>query len=131
MRYFVTPVTRRVTLEDGAWIDIKERLTHGERESMFATMSPYVTPGEPIQVARKEIRTALVSTYLVAWSLTREDGTAVPMAPDLPENVRLATIRSLSADGFDEIHRAIDGVVDAVRVADDLEKNGSARVSAS
>jgi hypothetical protein len=120
--WFVSPDTVRLTLEDGPeWIDVKNRLTHGEREGMLSAMSPFVTPGEPIQLARKEIRTGLVNAYLVGWSLTR-GGLPVAMSPDLPDNVRLATLRSLSAEAFDLIHAAIDAHSDRIKQADADEK---------
>ncbi len=125
MKWFVIPEATRLDLGEGQWIDVKNRLTHGEREGMLAAMSPFVRPGEDLQLDRKEIRTALVSTYLVDWSLKREDGKTVEIGPDVPENQRLVTIRSLAADAFDMIHRAIDAHVGAIQRSD-AEKNGPA-----
>jgi len=125
MKWFITPESTRLSLGEGEWVDVKQRLTHGEREGMLAAMSPLVSPGEPMQLQRKEIRTALVNTYVVGWSLTR-GGVPVRMTPELPDNERLATIRSLSAEAFDLIYAAIDTHVDAMKQADDAEKNGQA-----
>jgi len=123
MKYFIEPESTRLQLGDGEWIDVKDRLTHGEREEMMAVISPFSNPGERIQMQRKEIRTALVNTYLLGWSLTR-GGKPVPMSPDLPYNVRVATIRSLSADAFDVIHAAINTHADTMRQADAKNTQG-------
>jgi hypothetical protein len=107
MSDFVDPVPERLPLSDGQFVDIKQRLNHGEREDMFAGMSAFVTPGEPAQLDRKHFRTAKVLAYLIGWSLTNK-GRPVPYSPELPERTRTDTLRSLSPDRFDEIHQAIE-----------------------
>src|SRR3954464_12266481 len=104
---FVRPEPIRLSLSGGHYIDIKKRLNHGEREDMYARIAPYVVPGEPAHMNRREVRTAKVLTYLVGWSLT-DEGMPVPMSAVLSEADRLDTIRSLDPDRFDEIHGAIE-----------------------
>lgn len=99
---FDDPEPHRLTLHDGKFIDIRKRLTTGEREDMFARMSPHA-----VHADRREVRVAKVLAYVVGWSLTRK-GTPVPMAPELPENTRVDTIRNLNTDRFDEILEAIE-----------------------
>jgi hypothetical protein len=117
---FTKPETVRLALTDGDYIDVKKRLTHGEREDMWASMAPLVEFGRPMQIQRKELRTTRVLAYLVGWSLTN-NGAVVPMSPDLPESARVATLRSLAPEAFDEIHAAIvaheDGVGEATKKA--------------
>lgn len=107
MGHFPKPESTRIPLSDGEFIDVKKRLTHGEREDMFARISP-----NAFKVERREVRTAKVVAYLVGWSLTDGErpgeGQPVPMSPDLPESTRIDTIRSLDPDTFLEIHDAID-----------------------
>jgi hypothetical protein len=102
MGSFVKPESVRLDLPDGSFITVKKRLTVGEREDVFARMT----------TDRRELRTAKVAAYLLYWSLTDGDrsgeGLPVPMSPDLPEQQRLDTIRSLDPDVFDEIRQAID-----------------------
>lgn len=106
MSDFVKPEIERLYLTDGQFIDVKKRLTHGEREDMFAAMSPMMMPGEPLQLNRRHVRTSKVVTYLVGWSLT-DEGKPVPMSPDLPEQARIDTLRSLSPERFTELYDAI------------------------
>lgn len=106
MGRFVTPQPVRLPISDGDYIDIKKRLNHGETEEMYARWAPFVVPGEKAHLNRREVRTAKVLMYLLGWSLTN-DGTPVPMSPDVPEAARLATLNNLDPDSFDEIHTAI------------------------
>lgn len=107
MGRFTKPKSVRLPLSDGDYIDITNRLNHGEREDMFARMSPHA-----LELDRRQVRTAKVVAYLLGWSLTDGDapgeGTPVPMSPDLPEAARIDTIRSLDPDTFIEIYDAID-----------------------
>jgi len=117
-------------LSEGDHIDVKQRLNHGEREDMFARMAPHA-----IQLDRREVRTAKVVAYLLGWSLTDGDapgqGHPVPMSPDLPEPVRIDTIRSLDPDTFVEIHDAIEAHEAAVTAARADAKKKTAGTPAS
>jgi hypothetical protein len=105
---FVRPEPIRLSISGGHYIDIKKRLNHGETEDMFARWAPFVVPGQPANLDRREFRTAYVLTYLLGWSLTDDDGTPVAFSPALPEAERLDAIRSLDPDRFTEIHDAIE-----------------------
>jgi hypothetical protein len=91
-------------------------------------MAPYVVPGEPTHLNRREVRTAKVLVYLLGWSLT-DDGTPVAMSPVLSEAERLDTIRSLDPDRFDEIHVAIEAHEEAY--AADVAKKKKAQSTES
>ena len=95
------------------WIVIKRQLTHGERDDLMGALLPGLTPGEPLHVDAKEIRTAKVCAYLVAWSS--------------PEPIDHDTIRALDPDSFDEIDHAIDAHVEHETAA---RKNGQGAPSA-
>jgi hypothetical protein len=106
MSDFVKPEIVRLPLSDGQFIDVKKRLSHGEREDMFTNMSPYVTPGEVSTISRGTVRTEKVLTYLVGWSLT-DEGQPVNISPQVKREERIDTIRMLSTERFDEIFQAI------------------------
>jgi hypothetical protein len=114
---FVRPETVRLPLSGDHFIDVKKRLNHGEQEDMHARWSPFITPGAPPQFDRREVRTGKVLVYLLGWSLMN-NGTPVPIGPDVPEAMRLDTIRSLDPDRFLEIYTAIE----AHEVAMDRER---------
>jgi hypothetical protein len=107
MGRLVKPETVRVPISEGDFIELKKRLTHGEREDMSARLMPTLTPGERPQVLTKDVRTVQVLTYLVRWSLRDDDNVPLPMGPELPESDRYAMIRDLDPDTFDEIYDAI------------------------
>ena len=113
MGHFVNPEPHRLSLDDGEFITIKKRLNHGEREDMFAIMSPHVTPGETALLDRRVFRTAKVAAYLIGWSLTNE-GTPVEYSPDLPYQARVDILRALDADTFNAIYAAINTHEDAM-----------------
>lgn len=120
---FVQPEIARLPLSDGTYIDIKKRLNHGEQEDMFFRMSPYVT--ETMQLDRRQVRTAKVLAYLLGWSLTMNgeaDGPPVPMSPELSEDQRLSTIRSLDPVVFREMFDAIERHEEAMDKASQTQK---------
>lgn len=116
MSDFVVPAGDRLPLSgDGRWIDVKHRLTHGEREDMFARMRG--PNGE-----WNHVRTVKVTTYLLGWSLVDLEGKPVPMGPTVPDDERLSTLRNLDPDAFDEINDAIEAHEKAVQAARDAQK---------
>jgi len=117
---FDDPESVRLPLTDGKYVDIKKRLNHGETEDLFARISPY-----GVGVNRREVRTAKIDAYLLAWNLTKK-GEPVPMSPDLPENVRTDTIRNLTSARAVEIHKAIEAHEEKEAVARADEKKTSA-----
>jgi hypothetical protein len=108
MGNFVNPEPIRLTIGGGDYIDIKKRLNHGETEELYARISPYVVPGEPTKMNRREVRTATVLMYLLGWSLADDEGTPVAFSPVLPEAERLDAIHSLDPDRFTDIYAAIE-----------------------
>lgn len=99
---FVKPIPVRLPLAGGQYIDVRKRLTHGETEDMYARIMPH-----GFDIDRREVRTAKIVAYLTGWSLTLGDK-PVPMSPDLPEQTRRDTIRSLDPDRAFEIYKAIE-----------------------
>jgi len=101
------PDIERLPISDGDFIDVKKRLNHGEHEDYMALIFPYQTPGEPVRMDTKQVRTSKVLAYLIGWSLT-QDGTPIPYSVDMPEQARIDTLRNLDRETFTEIHKAID-----------------------
>ena len=119
----VEPEIVRLPISDGDFIDVKKRLNHGEHDDYLARIAPFQTPGQPLQMATRHIRTGMVVGYLVGWSLTHK-GKPIPMSPDLPENERIDILNSLDRETFAEIHKAIDQHEDTVEAAAAAAKNG-------
>jgi hypothetical protein len=114
---FVTQETVRLPLSGDDYIVIKRRLSHGERDDMMGLLVPSLTPGQPMHVEAKEIRTGKVLAYLLAWSS--------------PEPIDRDTIRSLDADQFDEIEHAIDAHLATETAASKNASAASAPISVS
>lgn len=136
---FVKPEVVRLQLSEGDYVDVKKRLTHGEREDFFATIAPFDHSGLS-KVDRHLLRTTRVLTYLVGWSLMTDgpigpDGqptqVPVPMSPDMPEQARADTIRNLDTETFDEIHKALEQHIDAMDAEAEAAKNGQSAATAS
>ncbi len=126
---FVDPESKRLSISDGDFVDVKLRLNHGEREDFFATIAPFDTSGNA-KLDRHVLRTARLVTWVVGWSLAK-DGKPVPMSADMSVDQRTATIRRLDTETFDEIHKAIiehEAAVDEERAA---EKNAQSATPAS
>jgi len=119
----VEPEITRLQISDGDYIDVKVRLNHGEHDDYLARISPYQTPGEPMKMDRRHIRTSMVLAYLVGWSLTQKDK-PIPYSPDMPENARLDVLNSLDRDTFVEIFTAIDTHDDKSIAEAAARKNG-------
>jgi hypothetical protein len=128
----VEPETERLYISDGDFIDVKKRLNHGDSDDYFARISPYQTPGQPIKMETRQIRTSKVLVYLLGWSLTHK-GKPIPMSVDMPENARVDVLNSLDKASFAEIFKAIDKYetkIDAEDAARKNEKDGGKGSSA-
>lgn len=122
----VEPETERLTISDGDYIDVKKRLNHGESDDYFARISPFQTPGEPIKMETRQIRTSKVLAFLLGWSLTQK-GKPIPYSIDMTEGARLATLNSLDPASFTEIFKAIDTHETTTDAEDEARKNGQGR----
>jgi hypothetical protein len=120
---FVGIKTERLALSEGEYITVKERLSAGEEQDMFADMVLDMTAGEKVHLDPKSVQMAKVLAYLVGWSLT-DDGEPVPMTPTLSVAERRAALRSVDGDTFREIRDAIDAHEKAVEQASLDRKNG-------
>jgi hypothetical protein len=119
----VEPDSERLYISDGDYIDVKKRLNHGEHDDYLARISPFQTPGEPVRMETRQIRTSKVLAYLIGWSLTHKCK-PIPMSPDMSDKVRIDTLNSLDKETFGEIHAAIDAHEDKTDADAAAAKNG-------
>ncbi len=99
---FTSAESTRLDLSDGDHLIVKHRMSHGDREEMFARMSPRGV------IERTATRNALVLAYLLGWSFVDAQGEPVAYSLTMPADDRLAAIRNLSPEDFDEVYEAID-----------------------
>lgn len=119
---FVRPDTTTLKISDGDTLTVKRRLNTGEQRTVFGTMSRELADGT-LRANPLEVGIALVTAYLVDWSLTDADGVRVEIRGVPPEQLR-AVLDELEPDVFEEIRVAINAHVDAQAVIRAAEKNG-------
>ncbi len=119
----VEPTITRLPISDGDFLDVKGQLNHGEYDDHLSRISPFQTPGEPIRMETRQIRTSKVLSYLVGWSLTQK-GKPIPYSPDMPVNTRIDVLNSLDRATFTEMYQAIDAHEDKADAEAAVRKNG-------
>jgi hypothetical protein len=118
--YIVPPITKRLTLPCGEWIDVKARLNHGEYQDMMERCYRLGDDGLLQRVPFK-YNEAQMTAYLVDWSLTGPDDQVIPIRGAAPDVV-LSTIRMLEQWIVREMHTAIDAHVTDAREAAAVKK---------
>lgn len=108
MARFITPVTVRLPISEGDWIEIADRLTVGEQKRIDVSGLKRMQPGQgqasSIETDFAEFSFARTATYIKAWSLVK-DGQSVP--------VSRASIEALDPETYLEIENAITAHVEA------------------
>jgi hypothetical protein len=106
---FVQPETVRLPLTDGDWIDVKARLSIGEKKSVdSAGLKTMKTTGDDkgdVVVDLSAFSLARTETYLVGWSFVDDDGRPVKLSRE--------AIRALSEESYEEVENAITAHVEA------------------
>lgn len=119
--WFIAPESVRIDLPEGQWIEIKKRLNVGEQRELFRRVYPAATAGEKLRLDIAEVGFAKVLAYVLAWSLTDDQGKAVPISE--------SALNTLGPDKFAYIREAVEAHEDQQDRARDAEKNALAGVS--
>ena len=130
--WFITPETDRLDLSDGQWILVKRRLNRGELREAYARMYLAGADGS-LKVNPLATGVAMVTAYLLDWSLTDDAGKPVAIRGLSPDNLT-SILDCLDPERFGEISAAIDAHIDAVDAARAQEKklrNGDAGATTS
>jgi len=118
---FVTPATRRLDLEDGDWIDVKQELTVGEllrfQTSGFKRVRADRGGDQDFELDLVAMKLAKVDAYLVDWSAKKADGKDLPYSR--------TALEALDAATFTAIEAAIDGHVERM-AQEKKDRTGSA-----
>ena len=119
---FVRPDTTVLKISRGDTLTVKRRLTHGETIASYARMYLASADGQravnPLQVGM-----AIVTSYLIDWSLTTDDGARVTIR-DVSVEALEAILNSLEPESFTEIREAIQAHDAAMQAEREAEKNG-------
>lgn len=105
MSRFVRGETTRINLPNGDWLLVKEYLTNGETREQLRRS--YTLVNEKYYYDPVESGMALVTAYIVDWSLTGNDGKPVVIR-EKPRNEVVAALDNLYSHDFAEIKRAIE-----------------------
>ena len=134
MSRFVRPETMTLTLSEGDTLVVRGSLTNGEQRALFTRLyrrGP-ATPEAPagaLLVNPDQVGLALVTTYLLDWTLRDDEGTPVRIdGLSLAELERV--LDSLTPDSFTEIHEAVAAHDAAMREARAAKKKIRTGVSA-
>jgi hypothetical protein len=85
MQAFVYDEVNRIEFDDGEWVDIKQRLSYGDVDSLLAGDSQALTEGKT--------SIPLLLTCITGWSFRDKDGEIAPIRED---TVRQLDIRIAS-----------------------------------
>lgn len=106
MSRFVRPDVVVLRISGGDTLTVKKRLTSGEHRDQFARL--YVPgPDGALVVNRLQTGLALITSYLVDWSLVDDDGVPVAIRGlSIPELE--SVLNALDRESFIEIKEAIE-----------------------
>lgn len=117
---FVQPDTKRLEISDGDWLLVKKRLSQGEREDCFARK--YISEVDGARPNLQQVGgLALVTAYLLDWSLLGLDEKPVPIRGQPIEDVE-AALKMLDPEDFKEIRVAIENHEAAMQAERDAQK---------
>lgn len=103
---FVQPETVTIQLSEGYWIEVKKRLSVGEERYVMAQALGAVNVQDGTRKPNLEVLgMGEVAAYLVDWNFTDVKGKPVPIDS---EAAKLAAIKGLDDETYDEIDKAID-----------------------
>ena len=107
----VAPGTARLALSDGDWLIVKQKLNAGETMDLFERAAPGVDVTAPLAVVLSKlppakVGVAIVTAYLLDWSVTDLEGAVIPIRGASPEE-KAAALRLLDFDSFIEIVNAV------------------------
>ena len=113
MSYLDDRKPRRIHLHDEWWVDVRERLTVGQRANAqrWLTLTEVANvPGTTdvklvVRPDTERYALYMVSGAIIEWNLTDADGTILPLEP---EASRIASIQSIDCDDFDAIAREVE-----------------------
>jgi hypothetical protein len=107
----VAPAEKRLTFEDGAYLIVKAQLSAGENLDKLAQMR-----GDDGEIDPVKWGPALLTAYLLDWSVTTPEGRPVAIREQPLEVVRSA-IRQLEPGDYDEILEAVQAHDQAITAA--------------
>ena len=128
---FVRPETVTLQISEGDTLTVKKRLTSGEQRAAHARL--YHANGDNgLKLNPLALGLAVVSAYLIDWSLTDANGIKVEIR-NQPIEILEGAINDLEPESFDEIRQAIEDHerAQAAARAEEKKLRAGARLSPS
>lgn len=129
---YVVPDTRTLGLSgEGRTITIRKRLNYGERTAMYARMAQrgVSTDDGRRRVDGLRMEGAIITAFLLDWTLRYDDGTVIPIKGLAPDEM-MDVINALEPETVTEIRDAIDAHAEREEQARLEEKKLPASASA-
>jgi hypothetical protein len=105
---FPVPAVERLTLSENDWIDVKRQLTVGEEKDVSLLAMREISQDDGSVRFRGDYQLmpfAKAVIYLVGWSFHNAKG---PVKLEDDQKKRLAQLRALDSESWNEIQTAID-----------------------
>jgi hypothetical protein len=120
MSRFVRPEITTIKISQGDTLTVKRRLNSGEERDLFSRMYLPGVDGQ-LKVNPFAAGVAMITAYLLDWSLTDDDGKLVVIRELSPESMT-SVLNGLNPETFAEIRSAVEAHDDGVRAARAEEK---------
>jgi hypothetical protein len=105
---FPVPAVERLTLSENDWIEVKRQLTVGEEKDVSLLAMREISQDDGTVKFRGDYQLmpfAKAVIYLVGWSFHNAKG---PVKLEDDQKKRLAQLRALDSESWEEIQNAID-----------------------
>jgi hypothetical protein len=119
---FVNPDTARLEISDGDWLLVKRRLSTGETREAYQRITKRQV-GDQMELDELEAGMALVTAYLLDWSLVDHDGKSVVIRGLLPRALE-SVLDNLDPQSFMEMLKAIQAHDAAMTKEREREREG-------
>jgi hypothetical protein len=110
----VIPRIVRVALADDRWIELRERLNHGEYTAFYRSL--YVERAGDLQRDPLNWGDKVVVAYLLDWNITDDAGRILPLRGLGPDDVQ-SMLNTLDQDVFLEVKEAVETHANAIERA--------------
>jgi hypothetical protein len=119
----VKPATVRLSLSDGAFVEVKKELTSGEHREMFISQLHATSLGDRPTLDLQNVGVSKVLAYVVDWNFVDFD--------DKPLAITREALDKFNSVEFQEIVTAVDAHHEAWEKAVDARKNALAGATES
>jgi hypothetical protein len=119
----VAPLTTRIDISDGDWLEVKKRLPHGDVRDRIIALTGADRGDGTSSINLEMVGLADILAWVVDWSLVDAQGAKLP--------IEISAIRQLDEDSYDEIVDAVGVHAALMKAEQDAEKKSRGGVRTS